>query len=172
MSIASLQITNSQKRTLIKLVPNAYPCTKVLAKKELGDDALIEFVQVRVGFFLPCLFFLLQHANTTVGSRSKLTRACTSTQVDQRRRASFQIHIDCSTEGGLWRPTNGYQHQWLDVCSRPESAGARKPCDEGIPCGSKSTQKPKCKFNGGFCDRWLTSGTIRIQLDVEATEWR
>ncbi|KAL7269765.1 hypothetical protein RUND412_007559 [Rhizina undulata] len=45
LSIASLHITNAHKRVLLKITPNAFPSTKVLARKELGDESLVEFVQ-------------------------------------------------------------------------------------------------------------------------------
>lgn len=46
VSIASLVITNAKNRTVLKIVPNSYPGTKIQARKEFGDDSLVEFVQV------------------------------------------------------------------------------------------------------------------------------
>jgi hypothetical protein len=46
VSIAALVITNAQKRVLLRVAPNAFPSTKVVARKEPGDDSLVEFVQV------------------------------------------------------------------------------------------------------------------------------
>ncbi|KAF8472770.1 hypothetical protein BDZ91DRAFT_770777 [Kalaharituber pfeilii] len=45
VSLASLHITNAQKRLLVKLVPNAFPCTRVLAKKDPGEEGLVEYIQ-------------------------------------------------------------------------------------------------------------------------------
>lgn len=47
VSIAALEITNARGRILLRITPNAYPCSKVVAKKEPGDESLVEFVQVR-----------------------------------------------------------------------------------------------------------------------------
>lgn len=47
MSIASLVITNARQRIVLKIGPNSFPSTKITAKKDLGDESLVEFVQVR-----------------------------------------------------------------------------------------------------------------------------
>lgn len=48
MSIAAITVTNSNGKTLMKISPNAFPCTKMSARKEMGEEGMIEFVQVRV----------------------------------------------------------------------------------------------------------------------------
>ncbi|KAL9124966.1 MAG: hypothetical protein Q9217_005764 [Psora testacea] len=45
LSIASLTITNSKGKVLLSVVPNVYPATRVIARKEYGDDSLVEFIQ-------------------------------------------------------------------------------------------------------------------------------
>ncbi|KAI5795184.1 hypothetical protein EDC01DRAFT_654432 [Geopyxis carbonaria] len=45
LSIASIEATNAQGRILLRITPNSFPSTKVLAKKEAGDEGLVEFVQ-------------------------------------------------------------------------------------------------------------------------------
>jgi hypothetical protein len=37
----------------MKISPNAFPCTKMSARKEMGEEGMIEFVQVRVDL-RPC----------------------------------------------------------------------------------------------------------------------
>ncbi|KAF2134117.1 ARF GTPase-like protein activator [Dothidotthia symphoricarpi CBS 119687] len=44
-SVASLNITNSRNRTLLTIAPNAFPATRYSAKRELGDDSVIEYIQ-------------------------------------------------------------------------------------------------------------------------------
>ena len=46
VSLASLHITNGRGRLIAKIVPNAFPSSRVLAKKDPGDDGLVEYVQV------------------------------------------------------------------------------------------------------------------------------
>lgn len=46
VSIASLTITNSRGKVLLSVVPNVYPATRVIARKEYGDESLVEYVQV------------------------------------------------------------------------------------------------------------------------------
>jgi len=46
VSIASLVITNAQKRPILRITPSSFPCSKIIAKKDPGDDSLVEFVQV------------------------------------------------------------------------------------------------------------------------------
>ncbi|KAL3247127.1 hypothetical protein ABHI18_012519, partial [Aspergillus niger] len=44
-TIASVTITNSKRRVLLSLVPNAFPATRYTAKRETGDDSPIEYIQ-------------------------------------------------------------------------------------------------------------------------------
>lgn len=44
-SIASLTITNARGATLLNIVPNIHPATRVIARKDYGDDGPVEFVQ-------------------------------------------------------------------------------------------------------------------------------
>ncbi|KAI9818150.1 MAG: hypothetical protein M1827_000775 [Pycnora praestabilis] len=45
VSIANLTITNSRGRVLLHVIPNAFPTTKVITKRDIGDDSIVEFVQ-------------------------------------------------------------------------------------------------------------------------------
>ncbi|CAK46423.1 uncharacterized protein An13g00210 [Aspergillus niger] len=45
VTIASVTITNSKRRVLLSLVPNAFPATRYTAKRETGDDSPIEYIQ-------------------------------------------------------------------------------------------------------------------------------
>lgn len=45
LSIASLVISNTRKRTSIIISPNAFPATRVSASRPAGDNAPVEFVQ-------------------------------------------------------------------------------------------------------------------------------
>ncbi|KAK6538305.1 hypothetical protein TWF694_011186 [Orbilia ellipsospora] len=45
LTVTSLVITNAKKRTIVSLAPNAFPSTRAVAKKEVGDDTLVEYVQ-------------------------------------------------------------------------------------------------------------------------------
>ncbi|KAF3914693.1 hypothetical protein AA313_de0206164 [Arthrobotrys entomopaga] len=45
LTVTSLVITNAKRRTILSLTPNAFPSTRAVAKKEIGDDTLIEYVQ-------------------------------------------------------------------------------------------------------------------------------
>ncbi|CAK7268119.1 hypothetical protein SEPCBS57363_002934 [Sporothrix epigloea] len=45
LSISSLVITSARRRTSINIAPNAFPATRVLATRSLGDSAPLEFVQ-------------------------------------------------------------------------------------------------------------------------------
>jgi Arf-GAP/SH3 domain/ANK repeat/PH domain-containing protein len=47
VSIAALNITNSHSRTLLNIAPNAFPATRYSAKRDFGDDSVIDYVQVR-----------------------------------------------------------------------------------------------------------------------------
>ncbi|KAL6709662.1 hypothetical protein ACN47E_001090 [Coniothyrium glycines] len=44
-SVASLNIANGRNRTLLNITPNAFPATRYTAKRELGDDTAIEYIQ-------------------------------------------------------------------------------------------------------------------------------
>ncbi|KAF2265670.1 ARF GTPase-like protein activator [Lojkania enalia] len=46
-SIAALSITNSRNRTLLNISPNAFPASRFNAKRETGDDSVIEYIQAR-----------------------------------------------------------------------------------------------------------------------------
>lgn len=47
VSISSLSVTNSRRRTVLNVVPNAFPATRVAANRDLGDNSVVEYVQVR-----------------------------------------------------------------------------------------------------------------------------
>jgi Arf-GAP/SH3 domain/ANK repeat/PH domain-containing protein len=46
VSIASLTVTNSHRRVLLNVVPNAYPASRILTRKEPGDESLVTYIQV------------------------------------------------------------------------------------------------------------------------------
>lgn len=46
MSIASLTVTNTRRKVLLNVVPNAFPASRILARKEPGDESLIAYIQV------------------------------------------------------------------------------------------------------------------------------
>jgi hypothetical protein len=64
VSIAGLTVTNSRKQTVVAILPNAYPASRVVAKKDAGDNSVIEYVQVR----LICLDVSGGFANSAIGS--------------------------------------------------------------------------------------------------------
>ncbi len=43
--MAALNITNAHNRTLLHISPNAFPATRYAAKREPGDDTVIEYIQ-------------------------------------------------------------------------------------------------------------------------------
>ncbi|KAK6516251.1 hypothetical protein TWF506_006160 [Arthrobotrys conoides] len=45
LTITSLVVTNAKKKTIVSITPNAFPSTRAVAKKEVGDDTLVEYVQ-------------------------------------------------------------------------------------------------------------------------------
>ena len=45
LSIAALTVTNAKGKFLLNVVPNVYPATRVIARKDYGDDSLVEYVQ-------------------------------------------------------------------------------------------------------------------------------
>ena len=47
VSIASLTITNNKGKILLNVVPNVYPATRVIARKDYGDESLVEYIQVK-----------------------------------------------------------------------------------------------------------------------------
>ncbi|RDW63940.1 centaurin beta [Coleophoma crateriformis] len=45
LTISSLSVTNSKRRTVLHVTPNAFPATRVSANRDAGDNAIIEYVQ-------------------------------------------------------------------------------------------------------------------------------
>lgn len=45
LSITSLTITNGKGRILLNIVPNIYPATRVIARKDHGDESLVDYIQ-------------------------------------------------------------------------------------------------------------------------------
>ena len=45
-SISGLTITASRNRTLVRISPNAFPATRYAARRDIGDDTPIDYVQV------------------------------------------------------------------------------------------------------------------------------
>lgn len=52
VSITSLVVTNSRRRILLNITPNGFPASKVLAKRDIGDDSPIEYIHVTYLFLL------------------------------------------------------------------------------------------------------------------------
>lgn len=46
VTISSLTVTNSRRRTVLNVIPNAFPATRISATRDLGDSSVIEYVQV------------------------------------------------------------------------------------------------------------------------------
>ncbi|KAJ4370770.1 hypothetical protein N0V83_005292 [Neocucurbitaria cava] len=44
-SVASLNIVNARNRTLLNITPNAFPATRYGARREFGDDSVVEYIQ-------------------------------------------------------------------------------------------------------------------------------
>ncbi|KAF7574685.1 GTPase-activating protein that regulates ARFs (ADP-ribosylation factors) [Pyrenophora tritici-repentis] len=44
-SVASVNITNARNRTLLNITPNAFPATRYGAKRDFGDESVIEYIQ-------------------------------------------------------------------------------------------------------------------------------
>jgi Arf-GAP/SH3 domain/ANK repeat/PH domain-containing protein len=47
LTISSATISNSRGRVFLHLTPNSFPATRYAAKREVGDDSPIEYIQVR-----------------------------------------------------------------------------------------------------------------------------
>lgn len=45
LTISSLSIRNSRRRTVLNVVPNAFPATRVTATRDFGDNSVVEYVQ-------------------------------------------------------------------------------------------------------------------------------
>ena len=46
VSITSLTVTNSRRRIILNVAPNGYPASRIVAKRDIGDESPIEFIQV------------------------------------------------------------------------------------------------------------------------------
>jgi hypothetical protein len=51
VTVSSLTVTNSRKRTVLNVVPDAFPATRYSASRDLGDNSVVEYVQVCLGRF-------------------------------------------------------------------------------------------------------------------------
>ncbi|TVY90688.1 Protein csx2 [Lachnellula willkommii] len=45
LTISSLTVTNARRRTVLNVIPNAFPATRVSATRDLGDNSIVEYVQ-------------------------------------------------------------------------------------------------------------------------------
>lgn len=46
VSVAALSIKTGRNRTLLNITPNAFPATRYNARRDLGDESVVEYVQV------------------------------------------------------------------------------------------------------------------------------
>ncbi|KAF2109053.1 centaurin-beta-2 [Lophiotrema nucula] len=44
-SVAALSITNNRNRTLLNISPNSFPATRYSARREVGDDSVVDYIQ-------------------------------------------------------------------------------------------------------------------------------
>ena len=54
VSVASLVVTNARRKVLLNIVPNSFPATRLSAKRDVGDEAPVEYIQVRDLNHLSC----------------------------------------------------------------------------------------------------------------------
>jgi hypothetical protein len=47
VTVSSLSVTDSRRRPVCTVVPNAYPATKVAATRDPSDGGMVEYVQVQ-----------------------------------------------------------------------------------------------------------------------------
>lgn len=47
VSIASLTVINARQKPLLNAVPNIYPATRIIARRDIGDEGLVDYIQVR-----------------------------------------------------------------------------------------------------------------------------
>lgn len=45
LTISSLTVTNSRRRTILNVIPNAFPASRITATRDLGDSSVVEYVQ-------------------------------------------------------------------------------------------------------------------------------
>ena len=119
LSIASLTITNGRGATLLNFVPNHHPASRILARKDAGDESMVEFVQdpesvpsspsspflVRVNFEDDLIFnfsFIVREPQNNAGNTpilgetqiSGLTFAFASTARDLDTLITREFHAD------------------------------------------------------------------------------
>ena len=118
LSIAALTVTNSRGRVLLNVVPNVFPASRVIARKDFGDESLVEYIQDPESFPtspLPSFLFKLnnddeltfafafvmrQAQNPTAGgpavdtSINGLTFAFASNQRDVDNLVTREFHAD------------------------------------------------------------------------------
>ena len=46
VSIACLSVTNSRGKVLLNVVPNGFPATRLIAKRDMGDESFVDYIQV------------------------------------------------------------------------------------------------------------------------------
>ena len=77
LSIAALTITNSKGKVLLNVVPNVFPATRVIARKDYGDESPVEFIQDPEAFPtspLPAFLFRLNNDDELNFAFSFVTR--------------------------------------------------------------------------------------------------
>lgn len=52
VTISNLSITNSRQKVLLNVAPSSFPTTRVIPKRDAGDDTPVEFVQVGSHVFI------------------------------------------------------------------------------------------------------------------------
>ncbi len=46
VTIAQLTVSNSSRNVILNITPNAFPAVRLIAKRDLGDDTPVNYVQV------------------------------------------------------------------------------------------------------------------------------
>ena len=46
VSVANVTITNARRGTVLNISPNAFPAARYLAKRDMGDESPVEYIQV------------------------------------------------------------------------------------------------------------------------------
>jgi len=71
VTISSLTVTNSRRRTVLNVVPNAFPATRLSATRDIGDNSVVEYVQVWK-YLHSCTYMptACEHMLTRIGPRA------------------------------------------------------------------------------------------------------
>ncbi|KAK6614219.1 PH domain-containing protein [Botrytis cinerea] len=159
VTISSLSITNQRRKTLLNIVPNGFPATRVSAIRDLGDSAVVEYVQ---------------DPDTLPGAAPNFL-----IKINNEEELTFNFTFIIRQSQGFLPATNGakrcgridrFSYKWTYICIGLDGARSRESSHSRISRRSEFAQECQRTIGWGLFYWRQSISVVRMVLEMEASK--